>query len=303
MATSPSRRTRLGSTSTLCMASWPMNHTGRRGSSATGLNALSSTPSTSASTRPASRSGTCASLPITRPTPTSPTSLCMPITVVRGWRRCSCAARWPIRSYRACANGRCTLTTHSRYTIVSDSGCRPRPAITWSIGCPMNDKPLWIGSIDHERLGPIWVALSPAGLVAVLMKATEEAMRQHLAPAAAQVDQQRTQPVLVQIVEYLEGRRRDFDIEIDWSALSPFQASVLRLVRAIPYGQTRTYGDIAGELGQPGGARAVGRAIATNPMPLVIPCHRVLGTDGRLHGYGGPGGVVTKAWLLQLEGS
>ncbi|NLF65032.1 MAG: methylated-DNA--[protein]-cysteine S-methyltransferase [Chloroflexi bacterium] len=167
----------------------------------------------------------------------------------------------------------------------------------------MNDKPLWIGSIDHERLGPIWAALSPAGLVAVLMKATEEAMRQHLAPASAQVDQQHTQPILDQIVEYLEGRRRGFDIEIDWSALSPFQASVLRLVWAIPYGQTRTYGDIAEELGQPGGARAVGRANATNPMPLVIPCHRVLGTDGRLHGYGGPGGVVTKAWLLQLEGS
>src|SRR5690606_41649195 len=118
-----------------------------------------------------------------------------------------------------------------------------------------------------------------------------------------QLDRHRTRPVFVPIAESLGGRRRDFDVEIDWSALSPFQASVLRLVWAIPYGQTRTYGDIAGELGQPGGARAVGRANATNPMPLVIPCHRVLGTDGRLHGYGGPGGVVTKAWLLQLEGS
>ncbi len=167
----------------------------------------------------------------------------------------------------------------------------------------MSDKPLWIGSIAHERLGPIWVALSPAGLVAVLMKGTEQQIRRQLAPASAELDQARAQPVLEQIVDYLEGRRREFDVVIDWSALAPYQASVLRLVWSIPYGQTRTYGDIAGELGQPGGARAVGRANATNPMPLVIPCHRVLGTDGRLHGYGGPGGVVTKAWLLQLEGS
>jgi methylated-DNA-[protein]-cysteine S-methyltransferase len=167
----------------------------------------------------------------------------------------------------------------------------------------MNNQPLWIGSGGHERLGPIWVALSPDGLVAVQMKATEEEMRRHLAPAAAVVDQERVQPVISQIADYLRGQRRNFDIEIDWSALSPFQAQVLHLVWSIPYGQTRTYGDIAQELRQPGSARAVGRANATNPMPLVIPCHRVLGSDGRLHGYGGPGGVVTKAWLLQLEGS
>lgn len=163
--------------------------------------------------------------------------------------------------------------------------------------------PLWIGNADQERLGPIWVALSPAGLVAVLMKGTEIAMRRHLAPAEAILDQERTAPVLAQIVAYLDGQRRTFDLPIDWSVLEPFHARVLQLVHAIPYGQTRTYGDIAKELGMTNGARAVGRANATNPMPLVIPCHRVVGSDGGLHGYGGPGGVVTKAWLLQLEGS
>lgn len=163
--------------------------------------------------------------------------------------------------------------------------------------------PIWIGGAEQSRLGPIWVALSPAGLVAVLMKATENEMRRRLTPAEAILDQERTGPALSQIVAYLDGQRRAFELPVDWSLMQPFQARVLRLVHAIPYGQTRTYGEIAEALEMTNGARAVGRANATNPMPLVIPCHRVLGSDGRLHGYGGPGGVTTKAWLLQLEGS
>jgi O-6-methylguanine DNA methyltransferase len=71
---------------------------------------------------------------------------------------------------------------------------------------------------------------------------------------------------------------------------------------AIPYGQTRTYREIAAQIGTPNAPRAVGRANATNPMPLVIPCHRVIGTDGKLHGYGGAGGLKTKRWLLTMEG-
>ncbi len=66
---------------------------------------------------------------------------------------------------------------------------------------------------------------------------------------------------------------------------------------------TLTYADVAQQIGQPKAVRAVGRANATNPMPIIIPCHRVLGSDGRLHGYGGPGGLDTKAWLLRLEGA
>jgi methylated-DNA-[protein]-cysteine S-methyltransferase len=83
--------------------------------------------------------------------------------------------------------------------------------------------------------------------------------------------------------------------------MTPFQAKALQTVYAIPYGETRSYGDIAAAIGQPRAARAVGRANATNPMPLVIPCHRVIASDGSLHGYGGPGGLRTKAWLLDLE--
>ena len=85
--------------------------------------------------------------------------------------------------------------------------------------------------------------------------------------------------------------------------MTSFQLQVLHLTYHIPYGQTSTYKDIAIQVGKPNAARAVGRVEATNPIPLVIPCHRVLGSDGSLHGYGGPGGIKLKAWLLQLEGA
>jgi O-6-methylguanine DNA methyltransferase len=75
----------------------------------------------------------------------------------------------------------------------------------------------------------------------------------------------------------------------------------LHLTTQIPYGQTSTYKKIAFQLKRPNASRAVGRVEATNPIPLVIPCHRVLGSDGSLHGYGGPGGIKLKAWLLELE--
>lgn len=170
----------------------------------------------------------------------------------------------------------------------------------------VENKAVWIGGADHDWLGPLWVAVSQDGLVAVRMRSSEEDIRAHLASASltnVQPDPDRTAPILLQLVEYLEGKRQQFDLAIDWSVLSPFQAQALRAVFAIPFGQTRTYQQIADELGSPGAARAVGRANATNPMPLIIPCHRVLGTDGGLHGYGGPGGVDTKARLLRLEGS
>ena len=104
-----------------------------------------------------------------------------------------------------------------------------------------------------------------------------------------------------QIQEYLSGERTTFDLEIDWTLITPFQRQVLELQLAIPYGETRTYGQLASQLGKPRAFRAVGRAGATNPVPLIIPCHRVVGSDGSLRGYGAPGGIQTKAWLLALE--
>jgi methylated-DNA-[protein]-cysteine S-methyltransferase len=108
---------------------------------------------------------------------------------------------------------------------------------------------------------------------------------------------------LEQLAAYLRGELRDFDLPLDWSPMTPFQREALAHVFAVPFGRTSTYGTIAAELGRPGAVRAVGRANATNPIPIVIPCHRILGSDGKLHGYGARGGLETKAWLLRLEGS
>lgn len=106
-----------------------------------------------------------------------------------------------------------------------------------------------------------------------------------------------------QLLEYLAGTRTAFDLPIDWASMPAAQARVLRLVWQIPYGEVRTYGQLAAALGMPGGSRAVGNANARNPLPLIIPCHRVMGADGSFRGYGGPGGIATKAWLLQKEGA
>lgn len=181
----------------------------------------------------------------------------------------------------------------------------------------MTTKTAWIGFLASSPLGEIWAALSEGGLAAVEIggaarrgamgpggevEARLERQIRRLGFTEAVLAPEKARPALQQIGEYLHGERRAFDLPIDWSRMTSFQRQVLQLTCAIPYGQVTTYGELAGRLGRPGAARAVGRAQATNPMPLVIPCHRVLGSDGGLHGYGGGDGLETKRWLLELEG-
>ena len=103
---------------------------------------------------------------------------------------------------------------------------------------------------------------------------------------------------LDQIAEYLGGLRREFDLPLDLVG-TEFQRRVWSAVAGIPYGQTRTYAQVAGAIGKPLAVRAVGAANGANPLPLVVPCHRVLGSDGSLTGYGG--GLDVKQKLLELE--
>lgn len=102
-----------------------------------------------------------------------------------------------------------------------------------------------------------------------------------------------------QLSEYFDGKRRNFDLDLAPSG-TEFQLAVLAALQTIPFGETRTYTDIARQIGRPAAVRAVGAANGRNPLPIVIPCHRVIGADGSLTGFGG--GLDTKRYLLELEG-
>jgi O-6-methylguanine DNA methyltransferase len=165
---------------------------------------------------------------------------------------------------------------------------------------------LYIGEAARTALGKLWLAVSDLGLVAVeagLTRAEFEAYLVKRFKRTVGYSPERVRAAAVQLGEYLSGRQRAFTLVVDWTVLRPFQQSVLRATNEIPYGETRTYKEIAERIGRPRAARAVGRAEATNPMPLVLPCHRVIGVDGKLHGYGLGEGVKTKEWLLKMEGA
>lgn len=104
---------------------------------------------------------------------------------------------------------------------------------------------------------------------------------------------------LKQLREYFAGKRREFDVPVDPSG-TEFQRRVWQIIATIPYGETLAYGEIAARLGGRNTARAVGAAAGANPVPIIIPCHRVIGSDGSLTGYGG--GLRMKVWLLRHEG-
>lgn len=102
---------------------------------------------------------------------------------------------------------------------------------------------------------------------------------------------------------YFEGEIVDFlDIPLDMADLTVAEQAIYSALRLVPYGGTTTYGDLAARIGQPGAARAVGMAMARNPWPLVVPCHRVLAKGGALHGFSAPGGLETKRRMLVMEG-
>ena len=117
-------------------------------------------------------------------------------------------------------------------------------------------------------------------------------------PAAWRRDDRPFADVAAQLDEYFDGRRRSFDLELDLAG-TPFQRAVWAALCGIPYGETRTYGDVAAALGRPSAARAVGAANGRNPVSIVVPCHRLVGSTGALTGYAG--GLARKRALLDLE--
>jgi methylated-DNA-[protein]-cysteine S-methyltransferase len=101
--------------------------------------------------------------------------------------------------------------------------------------------------------------------------------------------------------EYFAGHRRRFELALDWTLVGPFGQRVLRAASTIPYGGVLSYAQVAAEAGSPHGSRAAGNALGSNPIPIVVPCHRVLRSGGALGGYAG--GLGRKRWLLELEGA
>lgn len=154
-------------------------------------------------------------------------------------------------------------------------------------------------------LGPLLAAATPAGLVRIsyLDHAARDAVLEDLArrvsprvlEAPARLD-----PLRRELDEYFEGERRDFDLPVDWSLTRPgFGRRVLEATAAIPFGSVLTYGQVAAEAGVATGARAAGNALGANPVPIVVPCHRIVAAGGRLGGY--TGGTEKKRVLLGLE--
>ena len=160
-------------------------------------------------------------------------------------------------------------------------------------------------STVDSPLGPLMVAATPRGVVRVSYSQfrDDDAVLADLArrvsprvlEAPARLDGARRE-----LDEYFAGRRTEFDLPIDWALTTGFTTKVLRATAAVAFGQTTTYAEVAGAAGSPRAMRAAGNSLGSNPIPIVVPCHRVLRTGGALGGY--TGGVERKEFLLRLEG-
>ncbi len=151
--------------------------------------------------------------------------------------------------------------------------------------------------------GPLWLLATPAGLCRVGLPGESRASLEAwgarwVGPEPLEENPAALSEAVIQLREYFSRLRRVFDLPLDLRG-TPFQRRVWEELRQVPYGQTVGYGELARRMGKPGAARAVGRAVGANPIPIVVPCHRVVGADGSLVGYGG--GLEIKAALLRLE--
>jgi methylated-DNA-[protein]-cysteine S-methyltransferase len=161
-------------------------------------------------------------------------------------------------------------------------------------------------AIEPSPLGDLVVAVTPRGLIRLAYGADErtdvvlEELARRVSPrvleAPAALDDVRRE-----LDEYFDGRRRDFDIPIDWRLHGGFSRRVLRATARIPYGRVLSYAEVAAKAGSPRGSRAAGNALGSNRMPIIVPCHRVVRTGGALGGY--TGGIEKKEYLLSLEAS
>ncbi len=151
-------------------------------------------------------------------------------------------------------------------------------------------------------VGTLVLAATEAGLLRVSFDEAEDTLADLADLVSPRIleGRDRLSPALRQIDEYFDGARVAFDLALDTQLSRGFRADVLGHLRGVPYGSTVTYADLASAAGSPKATRAVGSSMATNPIPIVVPCHRVVRSDGSLGGYAG--GLGAKEWLLGLEG-
>jgi len=164
---------------------------------------------------------------------------------------------------------------------------------------------IYLNILQTEKLGLIGVAITAKGLRRLRMfQKSDKAflvLNESYQEGEYTFSDQETKPVIEQLQAYLNYEIKGFSLPIDWSGYTAFQKDVLRETLSIPYGETRSYGQVAAAIGNPKASRAVGQAEKSNQIPLVIPCHRVIGSDGSLTGYGGKDNTDLKAWLLDFE--
>jgi methylated-DNA-[protein]-cysteine S-methyltransferase len=170
------------------------------------------------------------------------------------------------------------------------------------VSVPEERPPVYYAGMEGP-IGDIWMAVTDKGLMRVSFAQDEtsfiteihERTRAEVLPSSEKLGR-----IVAELREYFSGTRSRFDFDIDLSLVTPFQRRVLQAAAGIPIGQVITYGELAGRIGQPQACRAVGQALGRNPIPVVIPCHRIVGGGGGIGGY--TGGLHIKRKLLELEG-
>ena len=169
------------------------------------------------------------------------------------------------------------------------------------------DRIIFLNVFKTDLLGQVGVAVTKNGLLRLRMFQKDKEDFTHLNSEYGEGEyiysEPETRNVVEQIQAYLNKEIRSFSIPIDWTVYTDFQRAVLQETNQIPYGETRSYGEVAAAIGKPKASRAVGQAEKSNHAPLVIPCHRVIGSDGSLTGYGGKDNIDLKAKILAFEQS
>jgi methylated-DNA-[protein]-cysteine S-methyltransferase len=162
-------------------------------------------------------------------------------------------------------------------------------------------------TLFETAIGTCGLAWGPQGLIGLQLPEANEALTvqrltQHLDDPQKTSAPPQIHQVMDAVVSLTEGANIDLSqVALDMTGISPYNRRLYEAIRAIPPGATKTYGEIAADLGEPGAARAVGRAMGQNPWPIIVPCHRVVAANGKTGGFSAYGGVSTKLRLLAIE--